>query len=33
MVETGRGMLSRAGWKKDAIQDEVYFQPGSSPSV
>jgi len=33
MVETGRGMLSRAGWKKDAIQDEVYFQPGSSPSA
>jgi ferredoxin/flavodoxin---NADP+ reductase len=29
MVETGRGMLQRAGWKKDAIQDEVYFQPGS----
>ncbi len=29
MVETGRGMLSRAGWKKEAIQDEVYFQPGS----
>jgi len=31
MVETGRGMLSRAGWKKDAIQDEVYFQPGAAP--
>lgn len=29
MVENGRGMLLRAGWKKDAIQDEVYFQPGS----
>jgi ferredoxin--NADP+ reductase len=27
MVESGRGMLLRAGWKKDAIQDEVYFQP------
>jgi ferredoxin--NADP+ reductase len=33
MVETGRGMLSRAGWKKEAIQDEVYFQPGSSPAT
>jgi ferredoxin--NADP+ reductase len=32
MVETGRGMLSRAGWKKDAIQDEVYFQPGAAPA-
>jgi ferredoxin/flavodoxin---NADP+ reductase len=30
MVENGRGMLLRAGWKKDSIQDEVYFQPGSS---
>jgi len=29
MVENGRGILLRAGWKKDAIQDEVYFQPGS----
>ena len=29
MVETGRGILLRANWKKDAIQDEVYFQPGS----
>jgi ferredoxin--NADP+ reductase len=28
MVEHGRGILLRAGWKKDAIQDEVYFQPG-----
>ena len=28
MVENGRGILSRAGWKKDAIQDEVYFVPG-----
>lgn len=28
MVEHGRGILSRAGWKKEAIQDEVYFQPG-----
>jgi ferredoxin--NADP+ reductase len=29
MVENGRGILLRAGWKKQAIQDEVYFQPGS----
>ena len=29
MVENGRGILLRAGWKKEAIQDEVYFQPGS----
>jgi ferredoxin--NADP+ reductase len=29
MVENGRGILLRGGWKKEAIQDEVYFQPGS----
>ena len=29
MVENGRGMLLRAGWKKDSVQDEVYFQPAS----
>ena len=28
MVENGRGILLRAGWQKDAIQDEVYFVPG-----
>jgi len=28
MVENGRGILLRANWKKDAIQDEAYFQPG-----
>jgi len=27
MVESGRGILRRAGWSKHAIQDEVYFQP------
>jgi ferredoxin--NADP+ reductase len=27
MVENGRGILLRAGWTKDGIQDEVYFQP------
>src|SRR5208283_2370841 len=26
MVESGRGILLRAGWSKQAIQDEVYFQ-------
>jgi hypothetical protein len=26
MVESGRGILMRAGWTKQAIQDEVYFQ-------
>jgi ferredoxin/flavodoxin---NADP+ reductase len=25
MVENGRGILQRAGWKKDAVQEEVYF--------
>ena len=28
MVENGRGILFRAGWRKDAIQDEVYFVSG-----
>jgi ferredoxin/flavodoxin---NADP+ reductase len=28
MVENGRGILLRAGWKKDALQDEVYFPLG-----
>lgn len=26
MVENSRGILERAGWRKDAIQDELYFQ-------
>jgi len=25
MVENGRGILLRAGWQKDALQDEAYF--------
>jgi ferredoxin/flavodoxin---NADP+ reductase len=29
MLETGRGILLRAGWKKDAIQDEAYFPAGN----
>lgn len=28
MVENARGILFRAGWKKEAVQDEVYFVPG-----
>ena len=28
MIETARGILLRAGWKKDALQEEVYFQLG-----
>lgn len=27
MVENGRGILQRAGWKKDALSEEVYFIP------
>jgi ferredoxin/flavodoxin---NADP+ reductase len=30
MVETGRGILQRAGWKKDGMQDEVYFPAGKA---
>jgi len=26
MVENGRGILRRAGWKKDAVFEEIYFQ-------
>jgi len=29
LVENGRGILLRAGWQKNSIQDEVYFQPNS----
>jgi ferredoxin--NADP+ reductase len=28
MIENGRGILLRAGWKKDGMFDEVYFIPG-----
>lgn len=28
MVEHGRGILARRGWKKDAMREELYFQPG-----
>src|SRR6266403_662378 len=27
MVENGRGILQRAGWRKNAMFEEVYFQP------
>jgi hypothetical protein len=30
MVENGRGILQRAGWKKDAVFEEVYFQQAKS---
>ena len=33
MVENGRGILLRAGWTQQAIQDEVYFQPGKEASA
>jgi ferredoxin/flavodoxin---NADP+ reductase len=26
MVENGRGILQRAGWKKDSVFEEIYFQ-------
>jgi ferredoxin/flavodoxin---NADP+ reductase len=28
MLETGRAILFRAGWQKNAVQDEAYFQLG-----
>src|ERR1700682_1903525 len=28
MIENARGILQRCGWKKDAMFEEVYFQPG-----
>ena len=27
MIENGRGILTRAGWKKGSMFEEVYFQP------
>jgi ferredoxin--NADP+ reductase len=27
MIETGKGILTRAGWKKGSMFEEVYFQP------
>ncbi len=35
MVENGRGILNRAGWKKDAVFEEIYFQQakGGQPEL
>jgi ferredoxin--NADP+ reductase len=33
MVESGRGILWRAGWSKQAIQDEIYFPAGKEASA
>src|SRR6266849_2501235 len=33
MVENGRGILQRAGWKKDAVFEEIYFQEAKSGSA
>jgi hypothetical protein len=32
-VENARGILQRAGWKKDAIFEELYFQLGKGPQA
>ena len=33
MIETGKGILQRAGWKKESMFEEVYFQPGKELAV
>ncbi|PYT43900.1 MAG: ferredoxin--NADP reductase [Acidobacteria bacterium] len=33
MVENARGILERAGWKKDAVFEEIYFQEAKSRSA
>jgi ferredoxin--NADP+ reductase len=35
MVENGHGILHRAGWKKDAVFEEIYFQQakGAQPEL
>ena len=33
MIETGKGILQRAGWKKEGMFEEVYFQPGKELAV
>jgi ferredoxin/flavodoxin---NADP+ reductase len=33
MVENSRGILQRAGWKKDAVLEEVYFQPAKGDAA
>jgi len=32
-VENGRGILQRAGWKKDAVFEEIYFQEAKTGSA
>src|SRR5206468_12667688 len=33
IVENARGILERAGWKKDAVFEEIYFQEAKSGSA
>jgi ferredoxin--NADP+ reductase len=33
MIENARGILETAGWKKDAIFQELYFQPGKGTAT
>src|SRR6266481_4768233 len=33
MVENARGILYRAGWKKDAVFEEAYFQPAKGEAA
>jgi hypothetical protein len=33
MCENGRGILQRAGWKKDSMFEEVYFIPAKDAAA
>jgi len=33
MLENVRGILHRAGWKKDGVLEEAYFQPSRSETA
>lgn len=33
MVENARGILKRAGWKKDSVFEEIYFQPAKGDAA
>lgn len=33
MIENGKGILQRRGWRKEGIKEEVYFIPGKQPPV
>jgi hypothetical protein len=33
MIENSRGILERAGWKKDAILEEAYFPLASKEAA